>query len=298
MNPWRCEGPAWRDGRPALAWASRTGGDRVRPLAFGGPLAFRATGERRCAGVRRAGRRTWCPHDAEIPAGRTMARCPSCAALDRSSSVAADTALDDPRLFALYLAWFGPRLVKLGITAHVRGPARLLEQGALAHSWLGEGPLAAVRRAESALGAALDVPDRISARVKHAALAAGWDQARAAADLSAAHARATASPSWPDTVTPRALSVADHAPAYRVDPAGPPRPRAHVTALAPGAVVAGTLTAVVGPYAHLDRPGGPLLVDLRLLAGWPLTAAAPDSAVTAPSRPLPAAPEPPPDGLF
>ncbi|WP_146058778.1 DUF2797 domain-containing protein, partial [Streptomyces sp. FM008] len=74
-------------------------------------------------------------------AGSTRAQCEGCARLDRARSVAADTMADDPRAYAVYLAWFGPGMVKVGITREDRGAARLLEQGAVAFAWLGRGPL-------------------------------------------------------------------------------------------------------------------------------------------------------------
>ncbi|CAO0827451.1 hypothetical protein SMICM17S_01872 [Streptomyces microflavus] len=75
--------------------------------------------------------------------------------------MAADTLLDDPRTYRVYLAWFGPGMVKVGITREERGAARLREQGAVAFTWLGRGPLMAARRTEEVLRAALGVPDRI-----------------------------------------------------------------------------------------------------------------------------------------
>lgn len=284
MNDWRCDGVRWREGRPGLAWASRRAGERVRRLRLGDVLAFGVVGARRCVGVWRGGRRTWCPAAAVVADGRHSARCASCEALDRSSSVAADTALDDPRPFALYLAWFGPGLLKLGITAAERGQARLLEQGALAHTWLGQGPLAGVRRAEAALGTAVGVPDRVPARAKHAARAAGWDPEAAAGELAGAHRAATACAAWPASVAPRPFRAVGHWTAYGIDPARTRCPRAEVTALTDGDTVRGTLDAVVGPYAQLIDAQGPLLLDLRLLAGRALAAAPVDATTTAACR--------------
>src|SRR5690606_41839281 len=108
------------------------------------------------------------------------------ARLDRAHSVAADTLADDPRPYRVYLAWFGPGMVKVGITAAARGPVRLLEQGAVCFSWLGTGPLMAARRTEELLRAALRVPDRIpyaDKRAVRAVLPAG--EGGRAAELAA-----------------------------------------------------------------------------------------------------------------
>lgn len=298
MGAWRCAGPLWRETGPALGWFSPAGGERDRPLALGGPLAFTTVGDdRRCVGVWRAGRRTYCPRNAVIPVERTSAQCPDCTALDRSSSVAADTALDDPRAFGLYLAWFGPGLLKLGITAVVRGQARLLEQGALAHTWLGEGSLPAVRRAESALGTALGIPDRIPGRAKRQARAVRRQPGSAVRELTSAHDASTASTAWPDTLRPRPLAVVDHCGTYGLDPGQPIRADAEVAGLGPGCAVVGTLTAVVGPNAYLVGAQGTLTLNLRLAAGWALAAAAPGSRTTAATRALPRD-EPTQAGLF
>ncbi len=70
-----------------------------------------------------------CPYTARVSARSTGPRCEECARLDRAHSVAADTLADDPRPYRVYLAWFGPGMAKVGITAERRGSARLLEQG-------------------------------------------------------------------------------------------------------------------------------------------------------------------------
>jgi Protein of unknown function (DUF2797) len=277
---WRCTGTFWRDGRPGLAWSSDAAGTRERPLPS--RLALTTGAGRSCVGVHRAGQRTPCPAGAAIPGSATSAQCAACAAVDRSYSVAADTALDDRRTFRLYLAWFGPGLLKLGITAAERGEARLLEQGALAHTWLGEGRLPAVRRAERVLGAALGIPDRFGSRVKRSARAVA--RPRPDAELTAAHQAANSCPAWPDTLLPLPASVTDHCATYGLDPVRPIRPTAEVTSLHPHSTVAGTITSVVGKDAHLETPHGLLLLDLRLLTGWDLTRADPSRATDAAVR--------------
>ncbi|MBO0917475.1 DUF2797 domain-containing protein, partial [Streptomyces laculatispora] len=155
---WQCTGLRWPEerGGPVLGWQK---GRRTRGsvLAYGTELGFRASGERTCVGARGNA----CPMAALVPERSTGARCAECGRLDRAHSVAADTIPDDPRTYRVYLAWFGPGMLKVGITAEERGAARLREQGAVVFSWLGRGPLMAARRAEELLRAALGVPDRI-----------------------------------------------------------------------------------------------------------------------------------------
>ncbi|BFO22861.1 hypothetical protein SHKM778_92490 [Streptomyces sp. KM77-8] len=69
----------------------------------------------------RGGEGNACPLGAAVPARSTGARCEECARLDRAHSVAADTLADDPRPYHVYLAWFGPGMTKVGITAVRRG---------------------------------------------------------------------------------------------------------------------------------------------------------------------------------
>ena len=329
-NSWRCTGAQWTADGPGLGWTSPRHGERQSPLLLpGGPLAFAVTGGRRCVGVPRAGRRVDCPTGTEIPPSAANPLCPACAAVDRRHSVAADTALDDPQPYRLYLAWFGPGLVKIGITAAGRGDRRLLGQGALVHTWLGEGALPGVRRAERVLGTALGLPDRMAHAAKAAARSAAPLPAAAAAivgapdpaastpaastpatpdpaastpaasapvspdpataELQAAHRAAHGHAAWPDTVARLPFTAHDHTAAYHFDRARPPRPDRLLSRLAPGATVAGTLAAIVGPDAYLCPPGtGPLLlVDLRLLAGWQLTRTDPAAPTTAPTVPFP-----------
>ncbi len=102
------------------------------------------------------------------------------------------------RPYRVYLAWFGPGLVKVGITAYERGAARLLEQGAVCFSWLGRGPLMSARRTEELLRAALGVPDRIPYAHKRAVRAGlPGTEAERAAEIAELHARAVALGGWP-----------------------------------------------------------------------------------------------------
>ncbi|MEU7552958.1 DUF2797 domain-containing protein [Streptomyces sp. NPDC044571] len=278
---WWCTGIRWNDGQPAIGWYAEGRGERTSPLAYGQRPAFAARGERRCLGVRRAGRRTPCPTTATVPARAGNAQCPECARLDRSFSVAADTNAADPRPYRVYLAWFGPGMVKVGITVEERGPVRLLEQGAVTWAWLGRGPLMAARRTEELLRAALGVPDRIAYARKRAVrghLPAGEERAREVAEL---HARAAALAGWPESLDRLACEVTDHAGVFGL--AGLPAPTTVVTAMAPGGTVVGRLVAAAGPDLHFADG---LVVDTRLLAGWELVAPGADAAEGAAGVPV------------
>jgi hypothetical protein len=186
--------------------------------------------------------------------------------------VAADTIADDPRPYRVYLAWFGPGMVKVGITARERGSARLLEQGAVCFSWLGVGPLMAARRTEELLRAALRVPDRIpyaEKRVVRAALPeAAADRAREVAEL---HERAVALPAWPESLVREPLEIVDHVGVFGL--AGLPVAVGVVGELVAGGVVGGELVAAAGPDLHLSTGGGVVVLDTRLMTGWELVPA-------------------------
>ncbi|OXY93372.1 hypothetical protein BEK98_23690 [Streptomyces diastatochromogenes] len=207
---------------------------------------------------------------AVVPGRSTGARCEECARLDRAHSVAADTIADDPRPYRVYLAWFGPGLVKVGITAVERGSARLLEQGAVCFSWLGTGPLMAARRTEELLRAALQVPDRIPYAEKRAVRAALPEtEAERAAEVRELHARAVVLEAWPESLTREPCQPVDHVGSFGL--AGAPAAVGDVVELVPGGVVSGELVAAAGPDLHLVVDGrGVVVLDTRLMTGWEL----------------------------
>ncbi|MEU4213178.1 DUF2797 domain-containing protein [Streptomyces sp. NPDC026206] len=290
---WQCAGLRWSASGPALVWRHPVRGERLSPLPPGRPLAFTTGERRRCVGVRRGGRHTPCPAGAEVPCSAVSAQCGDCARLDRSHSVAADTIADDPRPYDVYLAWFGPGLVKAGITAAERAGARLLEQAALSHALLGCGPLMAARRAEAVLGAALAVPDRFPYAAKRAARVPLPSQGLRAAELAGLHERARGLEGLPESLAVLAFTPVHHDAAFHLEGI---RPGHELVELAAGRTVAGRVTAVAGPDVYLDGADGRLLlVDARQLAGWALSAAAPDAVTTARTAairmPPPAGPE-------
>lgn len=276
---WTCSGLQWSADGPVLAWK----GGRSSALPWGKRVAFEVAegGVRTCVGARGHA----CPVRAAVPGRTTGARCEQCARLDRAHSVAADTIADDPRPYHVYLAWFGPGMTKVGITAVERGPARLLEQGAVCFSWLGTGPLMAARRTEELLRAALGVPDRIPYAAKRAvrsALPSG--AAERAAEIRELHGRTGALPGWPESLERMPFAPVDHVGVFGLDgrafglgtPGGQapggrvPGAVAEVSELVAGGVVSGALVAAAGPDLHLAAVGGVVVLDTRLMTGWEL----------------------------
>ncbi|MEV5593563.1 DUF2797 domain-containing protein [Streptomyces sp. NPDC052496] len=283
---WWCTGPSWAGTEPGLGWY-RPGRDARRRSALpaGKALAFAVTGERRCLGVRRSARWIACPYAAVIDAGVARDQCADCARLDRSRSVAADTMADDPRTYGVYLAYFGPGLLKVGITAAERGAARLVEQGAITYAWLGHGPLMAARRVEALLGSALDVRDRFGKAEKRAARGALPPVPERVADLAALHAAARGLAGWPEALEPAAFAWTDHTEVYGLEriPAG----AGEVAGPASGDEIVGDVVAGVGADLYVRgvvaasgaaetgeaNAAEVFVVDVRGLAGWVLRGA-------------------------
>ncbi|MEU7149398.1 DUF2797 domain-containing protein [Streptomyces sp. NPDC045470] len=275
---WWCTGPSWDGDEPGLGWCAPERGVRRRSaLPAGKALAFAVVGERRCLGVRRGARWTVCPYGAVIDGGRARDQCADCARLDRSRSVAADTMADDPRTYGVYLAYFGPGLLKVGITAAERGAARLVEQGAITYAWLGYGPLMAARRAEALLGTALDVRDRFGKTEKRVARTALPPVPERAAALAGLHGAARELAGWPEALEPVAFAWTDHAEVFGLDRI-PAAGVGEIAGLAAGDEVVGTVVAGVGADVYVRDAGGAggagvFVVDGRLLAGWELRGA-------------------------
>ncbi|WP_404190630.1 DUF2797 domain-containing protein [Streptomyces tauricus] len=263
---WKCMGLRWVGREPVLVWD----GGRRSGLPWGKQVGFAVVGggERRCVGARGH----LCFAGAAVSGRSVGARCEECARLDRAHSVAADTIADDPRPYSVYLAWFGPGMVKVGITAVERGSARLLEQGAVVFTWLGQGPLMSARRSEELLRTALGVPDRIAYDAKRAVRSALPEAGARAAEIRELHARAVGLDGWPDALRRMPFEAVDHTDAFGLD--GLPPAVAVVGELVPGGVVRGELVAAAGPDLHLLTGRGVVVLDTRLMTGWELTGAA------------------------
>ena len=256
-------------------------GGRRTALTWGKRVAFGVAdgGGRTCVGARGHA----CPVRAVVPGRSTGARCAECARLDRAHSVAADTIADDPRPYHVYLAWFGPGMVKVGITAEERGSARLLEQGAVCFSWLGRGPLMAARRTEELLRAALRVPDRIPYAEKRAVRSRlPASEAERAAEIEALHARAVRLTGWPESLERERCEVVDHVGVFGL--AGLPSALAEVSELVAGGSVGGELLAAAGPDLHLAAGREIVVLDTRLMTGWEIVPAGGEGGLTVPVR--------------
>ncbi|MFD6424407.1 DUF2797 domain-containing protein [Streptomyces sp. NPDC060198] len=272
---WRCTGLRWPGDVPELGWENGRA-RRGSVLAYGSELGFRALGERTCVGARGNA----CPLGTSVPGRSTGARCAECARLDRQHSVAADTALDDPRTYRVYLAWFGPGMVKVGITAEERGAARLREQGAVVFSWLGRGPLMAARRTEEVLRTALGVPDRVPYARKRAVRGVLPGARERGGEVAELYGRAAAleGRGWPESLERLPYEAVDHAEIFGLAALG--AGVGAVRELVGGGGVAGRLVAAAGPDLHLATGGGDgadgavVVLDTRLMTGWELVRAA------------------------
>ncbi|RKE22864.1 uncharacterized protein DUF2797 [Streptomyces sp. TLI_171] len=266
---WTATGLRWHDGAPQLT--ATDGRQRhARPLTDGLPVAWRIAGPRRCTGAYTARGHRDCPHRATVEPEGTSSQCPSCQSADRGLQLARDRILDDGRSYRLYLAWFAPGLLKVGLTAEERGTVRLLEQAALTWTFLANGPLPAVRRAELALAHSKLARERIPAAAKYPAWWSLPEAAQRHAELTAARTRAhRLLADHPLTLLPD-HPVTDQVELYGLT-GGAPDHYQQIKALADGARLTGTLRRPIGGHLFLDPPDGPpLLLDTRLLSGWTL----------------------------
>lgn len=243
----------------------------------GTSLSWQLGARRGCIGVWLAPqqRRQPCPFGHPIPPPATRAQCDPCAAADPGQRLARSATTDDGRDYGLYLAWFGPDLTKVGLTATERGTDRLAEQGALAFTWLAHGRLPAVRAAEQRISASGLAPERRQRRVKLAAWWALPDETQRRDELRTVYQRIVETVAWPPGLDRERCAVVDHVELFGLDT--PPDPCHEITGLSSDAVLRATVRSVVGRDLLLDTPEGALLADTRLLAGWPLysTTAAP-----------------------
>ncbi len=262
-----------------------------RAVHGGTHVGWLVGGPRRCTGVRTAGGHHPCPYQAVVDPGGRSSQCASCQGADPGLMLARDRILDDGRTYRLYLAWFGTGVVKVGLTAEQRGTARLLEQGALGHTFVARGSLPGVRRAELTVAQAGLARERLSTRTKSDHW---WSVPEPAArerelgGLRSAVLRLLAGHAielLPDG------PLADHVELFGLTDGAPPRYR-EVTALSAGATLSGVLRPPVGRHLLLDTgepgtgepgtgepgtgvPQPPLLLDTRLLTGWSLAPAGP-----------------------
>lgn len=228
---------------------------------------------RRCVGwwLPKAGRRRPCPHNFEVAAAGPVAQCETCSANDPGRAFARDEIHDDGRHHALYLAWFGPQLLKVGMTAVERGADRLAEQGAIAYTWVAAGPRPAVRHLEQRVSAARIAPQR---RRRPEKVASWWSPSSAdsrAGELVTAHRLIQDLEPADDTML---LEPEVHDNFDRFGLASLPDRYDELTDLTAGATVVGAVLVACGRDLLIDLVGaGPTLVDSRLLAGRPTSPA-------------------------
>ncbi|MEG8179243.1 DUF2797 domain-containing protein [Nocardia terpenica] len=265
---WRATGIYWHNNQPALAAVDPRGSEHEKPLRLGDPLALQIAGPRRCIGIRQPTHRQACPFTAEVPAQATTAQCSACAAADPGHRLARDQLTDDGRTYTLYLTWLGPGMVKVGLTAAVRGSGRLAEQGALTYTWLTRGPLPAIRAMEQAISGTGLAAERWHRRAKvHA-----WSHRTSPEDrqhaLRAVYEQIASTVPWPDDLPQEPYRPADQAELFGFDQL--PTRLGEATELQENSVLAGTIRCLVGRELVLDTDTEPVLLDTRLLTGWPL----------------------------
>jgi Protein of unknown function (DUF2797) len=244
-----------------------------RPAVPGSPVSWSLHAPRQCTGTWTGSRRVPCPAAARLPADGTDAQCRACAGADRGRQIARDAALgDDGRDYLLYLAWFGPGLVKVGLTAADRCRDRLLEQGAITYTLLAAGPYVPIRQAERLASAAGLAREAVSSRAKATAWWSLPPAAERAALLTAARDRLTGQVCWPDRLRVLPCAVTDLAADFGLSRALPSA-YAEVTGIREQAVLSGQVSLVIGRHLLLNTSTGPLLADMRRAAGWAIRSA-------------------------
>lgn len=270
---WLCTGLHWAGTQPVLATVSGAR-EHLRPLEPGRRIALSWSGTRHCVGWSAPGTgRTPCPDANPVGAATTLAQCESCQARDHGLAIARDRIVDDGRVYQLYLAWFAPGMLKVGITAEARGVARLLEQAAIGYTIVATGPLPAIRRAELTLSGTGLARERFRARAK---VEAWWHLPQSATlheALAEARARALGIVAGHDLAAVPDGPIVDQTGLFGFA-AGSPAAYEEVEALDDTGTLRGVARPVVGKHVFVDVAGRrlPVLLDLRLMAGRRLAA--------------------------
>jgi hypothetical protein len=258
-------GLVWGNGGARLHLSN----DAAQDAGPGSRVAVRVTGPRRCVGWwSRGDGHHDCPFDQAIAATSVDAQCGPCARADSGRRLARGDISGDDRPFRLYLAWFGGRTVKVGITAEARGDARLRDQGALVYSFIAAGPLPAVRGAEMAISASKNAVERVRADRK---IAHWWDfDATDAPELLRATARrVTTGVSVPDGLQWLDVDPVDLTALFGLDGDLPDSYRP-LAALTDGGALVGDVLVAAGHALLLSTAEATVLCDTRRLTGWPL----------------------------
>jgi Protein of unknown function (DUF2797) len=304
-TPFHLVGYTWGSGRLELQWRPWPAGDSgTRPADEDGEIARWAIargaaldlwaarpgmpGERCCIGYRppEGGPQRLCPQWRALPAGG-RAQCAECERREGRLEIVASDGSRPPTgpragylrsAHEVYLAAFGPGVLKVGVSGAGRTPLRVLEQGAPAALIVGQAEDGmAARRLEHSIGL-LGARERVPARTKLRLLYPPPEADQLLAALAEAlDAMATHLPhGWPADVQrldpPQPL---DNTPVLGLDAltsephamAGPPTGaiRGRV------ATAAGALLIVEQPQASLwgdAAPIAPEAHDLRQWLGW------------------------------
>lgn len=267
---WRATGLYWHSRTPGLGLANHLGTEHTWPVPPRTRIGYQLGGTRCCIGIWLADqhRRQPCPFATPIPPSSTSTECDACTTADSGKQLARDTRADDGRFYALYLAWFGPRVFKVGLTAVDRSTDRPAEQGALAFTWLARGPFPAVRAAEQAVAATGLAPERRRRATKLAAWRQIPEPTQRDREIHATYRQIIDRVAWPAGLQCQDCTVVDHTGLFGLDRL--PEHCEDITELAAGSVLAGSVRCVLGRELLLDTEHGPLLLDTRLLAGWPV----------------------------
>lgn len=262
-------GMSWSTGEPRLHLHD----DAFVDAGPGSTVSVRATGSRRCVGFWNSADGSHdCPFANPLAPAATDSQCPSCAQADSGRRLARGFISDqDDRPYRLYLAWFGTGgKIKVGITAQARGTARLLDQGARVYTFIAEGPLPAIRAAETAVSQAGLATERVRSANKTAAWWAGTTGAAAA--LTATAEKIAATVDLPAGLTPLPPEPVDHTALFGLNGELPDRYRP-LDVFTETDVLSGRVVVAAGKLLLLSTNDGAVLCDTRLLSGWPLTTA-------------------------
>ena len=257
-------GVRWYEEQPQLDLGNGT----WAPLPPGTRTGVRVAGWRRCIGWHQPGSgRRACAFDAEIGVDATDVQCPACAGVDPGRRLARDAAVDH-RTFHAYLATFGGAEVKIGITAAERGSARLREQGAVAWTFLARGPMTAIRSLELAVSGSGLATERVRAARK---TELWWrlDPLRGRALLRDAATAVIDSVPAPPGVAWTPVNIVEHFGLFGLDGDLPPVAR-RLESVAAGSVLSGRIIVAAGGTVLLDTADGPVIAELKRLAGWEL----------------------------
>jgi hypothetical protein len=170
-----CTGVGWSDGQLNFELLDVDGEKRLVAISVGSEFAVQLLGERRCIGFRAPDAESLvpCPEKMSEISG---SQCPDCFEKqqilpclrcngDRCSNPARRVSCVQPHNHAVYLASFGPGVVKVGVARWHRRFERLAEQGARAAIIIARDDGQQVRRVESQFRFA-KIVDRVQASEK------------------------------------------------------------------------------------------------------------------------------------